>query len=286
MRFINIDELWPDAVEAFEKVAETHVAALRAMPPEQRADYIEKHANWSDLKGPLAALSHGKCWYTECRSTGGDRDVDHFRPKGKIRRCPAWPETDEKPEHEGYWWLAFHWKNYRYSCRFSNAPRRSPDADHAGGKWNYFPVREECSRIREECDIEDMDGEEALILDPTDADDVDLLSFDDFGRSKPRSSNKEAWDYKRTSISIDLLNLNHQDFVKQRAILSRRIRRLVIEGARAHRDLQSGDRKAKRSLRNIKAELKGLMHPSADYSRFCEIILKGYREHPWVDEMV
>jgi hypothetical protein len=286
MRFIDIDELWSEDLKAFDKKAKELLEQLRKLPPQERSKYISDHANWPDLKQKLSELSHGKCWYSECRSLGGDRDVDHYRPKGKIRRYLDWPESEVEPTHDGYWWLAFVWKNYRYSCRFCNTPRRSPDTDAAGGKWDYFPVRDEAARIHSECDVEDLEDEQALILDPTDADDVDLLFFDEFGRSRPRSTAKASWEYKRTLLSIKLLNLDHQDFVKARAKRAREIKALVARGEKAHRDLRKGDASARTRLRDIKAELKKMISPTADFSRFCEIVLRGYREHEWVDQMV
>jgi hypothetical protein len=286
MRYIDIDELWTEELQAFEATAQTHLQELRTLEPGARGQYIADNANWTQLKDRLAALSFGKCWYSECRSLGGDRDVDHYRPKGKIRRYPRWPETDAEPQHEGYWWVAFNWKNYRYSCRFCNAPRRNPDTDQVGGKWSYFPVRDENGRVHNECEFEDLEDEHPLILDPTDAHDVDLLTFDDFGRPKPRSQDVGSWEYKRTEQTILLLNLDHRDFVKARAKLAREIRSLVSRGAKAHRDLRAGDDGARARLRDIKASLKRMIQPSAEFSRFCETILRGYREHDWVDQMV
>jgi hypothetical protein len=286
MRYIDIDELWGEDVHAFDKKAKEFLTELRNLPPEERGKYISDHANWSDLKRKLSELSYDKCWYSECRSLGGDRDVDHYRPKGKIRRYMDWPESGIEPAHDGYWWLAFNWKNYRYSCRFCYAPRRSPDTNIAGGKWDYFPVRDEEVRIRYECDVEDLEDEQALILDPTHADDVDLLLFDEFGRARPRSTAKDSWEYKRTQLSIKLLNLDHNDFVKERAKRARQIKALVGRGTKAHRDLRNGNPSARTRLRDVKAELKKMISPTADFSRFCEIVLRGYREHEWVDQMV
>ncbi|MGY8705581.1 hypothetical protein RAD16_07530 [Bradyrhizobium sp. 18BD] len=286
MRFIDIDELWGEKVQAFEAKAGELLEKLREMSADQRNQYISDNANWSDLKQPLADLFHGKCWYSECRSRGGDRDVDHFRPKGKIRRYPSWPEVEANPDHNGYWWLAFNWRNYRYSSRFCNAPRRNPETESLGGKWNYFPVRDEAARVKDECDVELLYDEHAVILDPTDADDVDLLTFDEFGRPRPRSRDKDAWEYKRTILGISLLNLDHPDFVKERARLARQIKRLVRNGTKAHRDLRNGEPSAKARLRDIKADLKRMIDPTAEFSRYCEIVLRGYREHDWVDQMV
>ncbi|WP_342107372.1 hypothetical protein [Methylobacterium sp. SI9] len=286
MRFIDLDELWDGNVEAFENESDGLLAELRNKPANERGGFITDKGNWSDIKDALAELSNGKCWYSECTSLGGDRDVDHFRPKGKIRRYPSWPETAQDPGHEGYWWLAFNWKNFRFSCRFCNSRRTNPDTDLSGGKWDFFPVRDEVGRVHSECDIDELEDEEPLLLDPTDAYDVDLLTFDQLGVSRPRVLNKSSWDYKRAHFSIDLLNLNHSDFVKARAKLGRKIKRLVRQGVSAHREYREGDVRAKKRLREIKAELRRMIDRDSDFSRFSELVLRGYRDHDWVNEIV
>ena len=68
MRYIDIEELWSEDVGAFDKRAKALISELRDLPPEKRGKYISDHANWADLKQKLSELSHGKCWYSECRS--------------------------------------------------------------------------------------------------------------------------------------------------------------------------------------------------------------------------
>lgn len=286
MIYINLEKLWDAETQAFEENAQKLVATLRQLKTAQRSAFLEAHADWSSFKNKLASLSDGKCWYDECRSTGGDRDVDHFRPKGKIRRFPDWPEEDIEPAHDGYWWLAYHWQNLRYSCRFCNSARRDPETNESGGKWNYFPIKDEITRVRREAPLEDLEEEASIILDPTDADDVDQLMFDQFGHAKPRSTEKESWAYKRVALSIKLLNLDHSDFVKPRAKLGRHIKTLIDRGSRADRALQRGDGSARARLREAKAELKDMLLPQAEFSRFCRITLRGYRHIDWVDEIL
>ena len=41
---------------------------LMQLPPEQRNDFIDRHADyWGKLKEHYVKLSHGKCWYTEVK---------------------------------------------------------------------------------------------------------------------------------------------------------------------------------------------------------------------------
>ena len=61
---------------------------------------------WGEIKNELLEMSHGKCWYSEAPDAVSDWHVDHFRPKKRAL-------DEDKTEHEGYYWLAFDWKNYR-----------------------------------------------------------------------------------------------------------------------------------------------------------------------------
>ena len=73
----------------------------------KRKKIIDGHAYvWSELKDLLLKWSHQKCWYSELREDGSDYHVDHFRPKGRVL-------NDGERPRDGYWWLAFDWRNYR-----------------------------------------------------------------------------------------------------------------------------------------------------------------------------
>ena len=75
---------------------------------------------WKKAKDQLKAESHGKCAYCEASTnTVAHGDVEHFRPKSK------------------YWWLAFCYDNYLYSCQICNQSFKS----------NSFPVRDEAARL-------------------------------------------------------------------------------------------------------------------------------------------
>src|SRR5215470_5179753 len=107
MRYIANRELQLDA--AWISDAADAKKAVRDAAPNQRSEVINAHQSvWKDLKEKLRTLSHGKCWYCESIDPRSDNAVDHYRPKGNVRGAT--------PPHEGYWWLAFEWSNYRFSC--------------------------------------------------------------------------------------------------------------------------------------------------------------------------
>lgn len=88
--------------------AESLTEKLKRLTPEERKKLIEKNNIWGELKEWLLQLSHGKCWYSEAKEIYSFYDVDHFRPKNRAKQLDG-------TERDGYWWLAFDWRNYRIS---------------------------------------------------------------------------------------------------------------------------------------------------------------------------
>jgi len=75
---------------------------------------IEQNSGlWRELQDWLCEKSYGKCWYTEARDSISYWHVDHYRPKAKIKDL-------NNVEYDGYWWLAFNWKNYRLAGSATN----------------------------------------------------------------------------------------------------------------------------------------------------------------------
>jgi hypothetical protein len=75
---------------------------------------------WKKAKKQLKAESHGKCAYCEApTSVVAHGDVEHFRPKSV------------------YWWLAYCYDNYLYSCQICNQ----------SFKGDEFPVADEARRL-------------------------------------------------------------------------------------------------------------------------------------------
>ena len=76
---------------------------------------------WKVAKAQLIAESGGKCAYCEAPTTTvAHGDVEHFRPK------------------DHYWWWAYCYFNYTYSCQVCNQT-------YTGAK---FPLKSEAKRIR------------------------------------------------------------------------------------------------------------------------------------------
>jgi len=170
---------------------------------------------WKDLAPYLARLRKDKCWYSESKNSGSDKDVEHFRPKNSVA---------EDPDHGGYWWLAFDWRNYRYSCQWCNQRRVDTINGTDGGKWNHFPVGADSCRARQEGD--NCDDEAIELLDPIDPHDWKLLTFRPDGKPIPAKP-LGTQEYVRAEVSIRLYHLDRKEFVDDRRSLAGRVQRLI-----------------------------------------------------------
>lgn len=162
-----------------------------------RNDFIDAHsAHWGQLKIWLKVLSKGKCWFSEVRELYSHYDVEHFRPK-KIAK------NSDGTDRDGYWWLAFDYTNYRLCGNVGNRKK---------GGW--FPLRD--GSICSTNDNPREESEEGYLLDPTDAEDVNLISFDPTGNAIP-SPNISAWEKIRVDETIKRLKLNqHNELAEAR----------------------------------------------------------------------
>src|SRR5207249_9483579 len=99
---------------------------VSAIPNAERHTAINDRRDiWTALKPGLEKLAAKKCWYCESREVRSDKHVDHFRPKNRVNEVGC-------EKHPGYWWLAFEWKNFRYSCTFCNSRRVDKATGSAG----------------------------------------------------------------------------------------------------------------------------------------------------------
>jgi uncharacterized protein (TIGR02646 family) len=233
---------------------------------------------WSSLKDILARLSNGKCWYCESRNLRSDNAVDHFRPKNKVVECPT---------HEGYWWLAFSWENYRFSCTFCNSKRRDREGGTVGGKHDHFPLAREEDRVFDEGG--DLTREDPLLLDPATPGDPLLLWFMESGMAAERYSEaNNRLGHLRAKTSIELYHLNHVDLVEARKALFVEIRRLVKEGDSHLSDWDHGEHAARIAFNGVVENILGLLSSSADFSVSARNMIMGLRDinRPWLESIL
>ncbi len=198
MRHIPLLSRTPDA--EWVKRADALLVQLKAAPDAAaRNDLIDKNsAHWGELKQWLLSLSHGKCWFSEAKDCFSHWDVEHYRPKKSAKGVDAAAD-------DGYWWLAFDWKNFRI-C--GNAGNRK--------KGSYFPLREGCSRAKP---FADLRYEQPTLLDPSDDDDPVLLFFNLEGRAVPAPHVKDEWEGIRVTCSVDRYNLDFPPLMNGRKLV-------------------------------------------------------------------
>lgn len=276
MRYINIAELEPRLPLGWEQKAKRALERVKKLPPAKRAKTINRLARiWQDLGGVLSELSYGKCWYCETIEKRSDYPVDHFRPKNRVDECA---------DHEGYWWLAFSWQNYRLSCTYCNSRRNDEVEKSGGGKHDHFPLLDETKRAYQEDD--DWTLEEPELLDPTRPADPTFLWFADDGRVVEKYNHqKYPIQYQRAHTSIEIYHLNHRTIRDARKALYGTIRKKLRDGRIYFERWHAGDGAAKHGFDEVMNELRQLIDKRAEYSAFARAMLLGFRDadYPWVD---
>lgn len=205
MIHINIDGKNPP-IEWCQKAEELTQQLKSLRDFDERKRLIEENkVMWKELKDWLLKLSYEKCWYSEARDKVSDYHVDHFRPKFRAKNL-------DKSERDGYWWLAFEWKNYRISGSICNSLHCGADGE-THGKADYFPLKD--GSIPVTGPDGDLGSEEIYLLDPTNPRDPSLLSFEETGNSIP-VADEDTWDFERADITIKILHLNYIQLVEGR----------------------------------------------------------------------
>jgi hypothetical protein len=279
MRYVNLDRLRgriPAEWKAKAKEISEELAA--AATPEERADIIERNAGiWKELKELLAEEMGGKCWYCESKQFRSDNPIDHYRPKGRVIECA---------DHPGYWWKAFDWENYRFSCTYCNSRRKDIVAGRTGGKHDHFPLAVEANRVFFHTD--DLRRESPLLLDPSNAGDIPLLWFEHGGHATAKYGEDEyplLW--KRATCSIALYHLNHTRLQELRQELINFLRRRIEEGEYFFRKSASGDEAAREGFRSVLSDLLASVTEHAEYSSTAHATLaiasKTYR---WLESVI
>lgn len=221
---------------------------------------------WRDdgIRSALIALSIDKCWYCETRVDGNNPDVDHWRPKARVRGVST---------HQGYWWLAYEPFNLRISCRYCNSSSRRRHGLPRPTKMDHFRLVDEAARVFHPS--ASCEQEKPLLLDPTVAADCALLAFTSDGRVAPDPlAPGIATETCRPTHTINLLDLNRAQLRERRAQAVRTVSRLACLLATA-----SGASVARE-------ELAEQLSPHSPYSRAMHAALRAHRHIPSVDATI
>lgn len=201
------------------RVAERAQAMLEALPPEQRAEFIEKKSHvWRAFARYLAKMSYGKCWYSESDCVQSFKDVDHYRPKKQAKRSDT--EADD-----GYPWLAFSWDNFRLAAQRSNQINRDDDTEESVGKGAWFPLMQGSRQATwdDRCVAE----ERPVLLDPARIADVRLIEVTATGKMGPTRLCLGEHDRTRVSATVKLLGLDLPGLVSARLRAMRLVQEVV-----------------------------------------------------------
>jgi uncharacterized protein (TIGR02646 family) len=283
MRHINPERVYEKISKEWHAKAAAALEQIRRLTPEERSQEIENLSHiWKALKNELHAVSNGKCWYCETRDVRHDDEIDHWRPKNAVYECE---------EHQGYWWLAFSWENFRYACVYCNQKRvrdKSGQPDK-GGKGTSFPLLDKSKRIFDECYRLDLLQEKPLLLDPMVKSDTRLLQFDVDGTAYP-AKKEPSVEYQRADESIKIYHLNAHDLTeKRRTMVCNQVERLLQDGQGFCYCLEKSDNDvaALAGFSRVLNQLSRMLDAEAEYSMAAKSVLRFYRkQYPWVEEVL
>lgn len=204
---------------------------------------------WKALVPWLAEQSHHKCWYSEAPNCGAYWHVDHFRPKKEVK------DKDGNVE-DGYWWLTFKWQNYRLSGSAVNVP-----------KSTKFPLREGTTRVNGP--DQDENSESPYLLDPLNPTDPKLLGFDEKGKAIPGDP-ADDWNRQRSTVSIEILNLNFDGLTRGRHVTWEECDRRVNKALNLMKSIQEHNGDAEKAM--LKSEIEELQRMAADEAPFSAVV--------------
>lgn len=266
MRFIAIP-LPPNLPARWPKIYTGRITAVGAFATHaQRSTYIKKHASWGVLKKWLARASEAKCWYCEAKSARAPFDVDHFRPKLGVT-----VDGLELASHDGYYWLAYEWSNFRLSCQRCNRPEKD-DSGTLRGKANEFPVRDEAQRCT--LPANSLDAELPRLLDPCVEADCELLAHGLDGEVKP-VANSGTWEYHRARYTIDRLGFNEWHTPEAKKIPWQRIDQLIRLA-----EMQPT------VVPVIQQHLQEYLDQGQEYASFFRSAIGTHRDKAWVEVLL
>lgn len=222
--------------------------------------------NDSSVKNELKKV-FVKCAY--CESSYGavyDGDVEHFRPKGRIK--------EKNPQTPGYFWLANDWDNLLLACQHCNQRRKhilfGENKLEGYGKLDQFPLAPEEKRLAKHTDELANEEPARLLINPCTDDPSLHFAYED----------KEAVIVPLTpqgqkSVEVYVLQRPYlvQERKKQMLLLFKQIGRVKRELRRLNED-NSPEQKAV-----FEEELDSLMaftKPEASYAGMSRFFVKSF----------
>lgn len=278
MRYIDLRRISPS--DEWKGRAQQALDEVAHLPRNDRIRAINQMSGiWKEVKDKLGEYSHDKCWYCESKLNRSDWSVDHFRPKGRVFECQ---------DHDGYWWLAFSWDNFRFSCTYCNSLRRDRITGNTRGKHDHFPLINEDKRAK--TPEENIEAEHPCLLDPTKASDPGLLWFNQNGEVVPKFSIEQSPTFhRRATVSIKMYNLNYYKTSDKRKVLYNHVAQLVKDGNRDFNKYYfEKDYEAEFGLNRVMETLLDLLDEDAEYSAATRSYLNGLRStgSEWLESII
>jgi hypothetical protein len=203
-------------------------------------------SHWTALKPWLLALSNGKCWFSEVRELYSHPEVEHFRPKTKARRLDG-------STHDGYWWLAFDYLNFRICGNVGNRKK---------GVWFPLQPGTPCSTSAKPCE----ESETRYLLDPINAYDVGLLAFDEEGKVAPAADTSE-WEQQRVAETIKRLKLNqHVPLAEERRKVWNKVDGLIQDYIYYKSRCKGDNQVAEAMVNELCQRIREMTRPAAELS--------------------
>ncbi|MGB4117134.1 MAG: hypothetical protein WBK51_11370 [Polaromonas sp.] len=224
---------------------------LIAAPNKAARDAIlDAKANeiWGEVKDWLLSLSQNKCWFSEAEDHFSNRDVEHFRPK---KACKRFMGQLKATYEDGYWWLAYDWKNYRICGNVGNAK-----------KGIIFPLQP--GSLVATFGGHSYLNENHMLLDPACPADPPLLDFIETGKAVPHQD-ADPNDRQRVEKTVVHLKLDFEKLEEARAKIWAKCR-LLIQQCRdiaAVGNIGPAERVLVEGKRN---ELRAMVKPTAPFS--------------------
>ena len=154
---------------------------------------------WSSdnkVKDFLHKSQYGKCCYCERKRSKIEVDIEHFRPKAKVK---------ERPEHPGYWWLAYDWNNLLISCKTCNQQY----------KRVQFPIKNESERAFNKND--DLEKEAPFLINPLKENPENFIEYDIPNNNTKSFMLKAIGKCERGDKTVKLTGINDTELLLERA---------------------------------------------------------------------
>ena len=142
----------------------------------------------------LYSRQHRKCCFCEFYETSSYNDIEHYRPKARVRHSQA------QPERLGYWWLAWTWSNLMFACADCNR----------SFKKTWFPLEDLSIPLKP---MQKPPGhEKPLLINPFEENPIDYIQFVPVGMQN-RWIAQARDGHPKGVCTIDTVGLNRNNLL-------------------------------------------------------------------------